>query len=318
MKKLSRPRSWLVIVVVMAATAGLGANPAGAATAWPQSRVVSFPEMIANEGWWLATGQNATRPAPGVNNWACHPSVAHPQPVILLHGLMGNQYNAWAYLGPTIANAGYCVFSMNYGGPSSTSFFNGLGSVARSGAQVNAFIDRVRTATGAAKVNLVGHSEGGFMVEYVPKMVPGAASKVNRVVALAPPTRSTTISGLVPLADLLGLHGFALAVVQTFGCQACVDISPGPVLTQFNAPPIAATGVRYTVIATAHDPVVTPPSSSFIYEPNVQNILVQDVCASNLDGHGGLAFDPTAAALVLNGLDPGHPRPVPCTFGFPI
>ena len=53
---------------------------------------------------------------------------------------------------------------------------------------------RVLAATGAAKVDLVGHSQGGMMPRYYLKFLGGAAL-VNRLVALAPSNHGTTLDG---------------------------------------------------------------------------------------------------------------------------
>ncbi|HWH45242.1 MAG TPA: hypothetical protein VNT32_10960 [Thermoleophilaceae bacterium] len=45
----------------------------------------------------------------------CEPSVAHPLPVVLVHGLGANQSQNWSYISPRLAAEGYCVFSLTYG-----------------------------------------------------------------------------------------------------------------------------------------------------------------------------------------------------------
>ncbi|KAF9374131.1 hypothetical protein CPB97_000104, partial [Podila verticillata] len=41
----------------------------------------------------------------GVNDWNCKPSATHPRPLILVHGLIGNETTNWAYLGPRFVKA---------------------------------------------------------------------------------------------------------------------------------------------------------------------------------------------------------------------
>ncbi len=54
-------------------------------------------------------------PSGQVNDWSCKPTAAHPEPVVLAHGLGANGDDNWFFHGPQIAGAGYCVFSTTYG-----------------------------------------------------------------------------------------------------------------------------------------------------------------------------------------------------------
>jgi triacylglycerol esterase/lipase EstA (alpha/beta hydrolase family) len=254
-------------------------------------------------------------PSSGFDNWACKPSAAHPQPLVLLHGLGGNGPGNYSYLGPYLAAKGYCAFTLTYGQATPAIPVGGTVSVVQSSAEIEAFIDRVRQATGAAKVDIVGHSEGGFQSIYGPK-VRGYAAKVATVVAMAPPTHGTTFAGLVSVGGYLGLGPLVDQVLRQFGCPACDEIIVGgSAVDQLTAGPIAQPGVRYTVIASRFDALVTPHETSFIREPGVRNEFVQDTCPLDPVGHVGLAFDPTVAQLVANALDPAHTSRVVCGFG---
>ncbi|WP_432946748.1 esterase/lipase family protein [Kribbella sp. CA-253562] len=260
----------------------------------------------------------AAAPTSGFDNWACKPSAAHPNPLVLLHGLGGNGPGNYSFLGPYLAARGYCAFTLTYGQATPAIPVGGTVSIVRSSAEIEAFVDRVRTATGAAKVDLVGHSEGGFQSLYGPK-VRGYAAEVGKVVALAPPTHGTTFAGLVSVGDHLGLRPLVDQVLRDFGCPACDElIVGGAPVAQLISGPIAQPGVKYTVIASRLDALVTPHETSFIREPGVKNLFVQDVCPLDPVGHVGLAFDPTVAQLVANALDPARARPVLCGFGPPV
>jgi len=54
-------------------------------------------------------------PGGGWNDWGCRPSAAHPEPVVLVHGLGANDTVNWFFHAPKIAAQGYCVFSLTYG-----------------------------------------------------------------------------------------------------------------------------------------------------------------------------------------------------------
>jgi triacylglycerol esterase/lipase EstA (alpha/beta hydrolase family) len=265
-----------------------------------------------------ATAATEAAPSSGFDDWSCKPSAAHPEPLVLLHGLGGNGPGNYSYLGPFLAAKGYCAFTLTYGQASPAIPVGGTVSVAQSSAEIETFIDRVRVSTGAAKVNIVGHSEGGFQSIYGPK-VRGYAGKVAKVVALAPPTHGTTFGGLVSVGDYLGLRPLVDQVLREFGCPACDEIIVGGSAVQkLTAGPIAQPGVKYTVIASRFDALVTPHETSFIRESGVRNEFVQDSCPLDPVGHVGLAFDPTVAQLVANALDPANAHSVICGFGPPL
>ncbi|WP_433521253.1 esterase/lipase family protein [Nocardia pseudovaccinii] len=295
---------------ILAATLiALGPNavaPSSAAADGPQPEA-TFAEMIAREAWFVASGQDPAQSPPGVNV-PCTPSAAHPQPVVLVHGFPANQYNGFAHIGPKLANSGYCVYSLNYGG--TNAFDGGIARVSASVPQVSAFIDKVRAGTGAAEVDLVGHSGGAFVSLYLAKTDPAATEKIGAVVGLAPPTHGIT-GGLVADATRLGLRGLVAGI-----CGICEDVSPGSTaMARLHDGPIARTGIRYTTIVSTHDSMVSPPSTAAIDEPGVTDIVVQDQCPDDPVGHSGLAYDPSVDSMILNALDPGQPVPVECGSG---
>ncbi|MEV6413027.1 alpha/beta fold hydrolase [Kribbella sp. NPDC051718] len=260
----------------------------------------------------------AAPPSSGFDDWSCKPSAAHPNPLVLLHGLGGNGPGNYSFLGPYLAAKGYCAFTLTYGQATPVIPVGGTVSIVQSSAEIEAFVDRVRASTGAAKVDIVGHSEGGFQSLYGPK-VRGYAGKVGRVVALAPPTHGTTFGGLVSVGDYLGLRPLVDQVLREFGCPACDEIIVGGAeVAKLTTGPIAQAGVKYTVIASRADLLVTPHETSFIRESGVTNQYVQDTCPLDPVGHVGLAFDPTVAQLVSNALDPSHASRVLCGFGPPL
>jgi pimeloyl-ACP methyl ester carboxylesterase len=257
-------------------------------------------------------------PSSGFNDWSCRPSAAHPDALVLLHGLGGNGPGNYAYLGPYLASAGYCAFAPTYGQASPFFPVGGTVSLNQSAPEIAAFVQKVRATTGAAKVDIVGHSEGAFQSLYGPKVL-GYAANVDRVVAIAPPTHGTTFAGLVSVADMLGIRPVVDQVLNTFGCPACDElIVGGPAVTRLNTGPIAQPGVTYTIIASRSDELVTPTDTAFVHEPGVTNEYVQDTCPADPVGHVGLAFDTGVARMVANALDPAHAQPVACSFGPPL
>lgn len=255
-------------------------------------------------------------PTSGLNDWSCRPSAAHPEPVVLLHGLGSNAQQNWSFHGPAIAAAGYCVFSVTYGVTDRSLGAGGFAPIQQSAEQIGAFVDRVLAETGAARVDLVGHSEGAFQSLYVPK-VAGYGAKIDDVVALAPPTHGTTVSGLVTLGQLLGNQALVSALTDGVGCFACTDlVQGGPAVARLNDGPVAVPGVTYTVVASRTDFLVTPTSTAFVREPGVTNYYIQDKCPLDPVGHIGIAADSGVTSMILHGLDPS--APIRCSFGAPL
>ncbi len=121
------------------------------------------------------------------------------------------------------------------------------------------FVDKVLAATGASKVDLVGHSQGGMMPRYYIKNL-GGASKVKTLVGLAPSNHGTTLNGLFTLAGYFPGANLLLA-----DCPACQQQEAGsPFITSLNAGSETDPGVNYTVIESANDEVVTPYTSAFL------------------------------------------------------
>jgi pimeloyl-ACP methyl ester carboxylesterase len=187
----------------------------------------------------------------------------------------------------------------------------GTGEIAASARQLASFVDRVLAATGASKVNIVGHSQGGMMPRYYINNL-GGASKVDKLVGLAPSNYGTTLDGLTTLGQDLGLLAPVNSLLST-GCEACVEQEIGSsFLSTLNARPTAA-AVSYTVIETTGDEVVTPYTNAFLPQgPNVNDITVQNQCAMDHSDHLEIANDPVAMADMLNALDPAQPVRVPC------
>jgi len=247
---------------------------------------------------------------PGANDWSRKPSTTHPFPVVLVHGLLGNMTNSWQALSPLLANTGYTVFALTYGLTQGTQF-GGRAPVAQSAQELSAFIDRVLAATGAAKVDIVGHSLGGLMPRYYLKTL-GGATKVNSLVGLAPVNHGTTADGLVSLANKLGIDVTALPVPD---CESCNELIAGSVfLTTLNQGGDTVAGVRYTVIATRFDEAVTPYDSAFLTGPDLLNVTLQDQCDKDFSEHLAIIYDPIALHLVLGALDPAQTTPAPCVF----
>src|SRR4051794_3814222 len=251
-----------------------------------------------------AAAAAATPPPPGAN-LPCTPSTAHPYPVVLVHGTFENRFDNWQAMAPALKAAGYCVYALNYGSYNGSGALGiyGVGEIERSARELRDFVADVRARTGAAKVSLVGHSQGGLMPRYFIKYL-GGAGVVDDLVGLAPSNHGTTN----PFAPVAGPS-----------CPACREQAAGSAfLRDLNAGDESPGDVSYTQIVTRYDEVVVPYLSGYL-EPdaNVTNVTLQDLCPNDTSEHLRVPYDQPAIALTLDALarsGPADPafRP-PCT-----
>ncbi|WP_433248452.1 esterase/lipase family protein [Actinomadura nitritigenes] len=279
--RFRRLKSWAVIAAAIPTALGLSAVAA------PAAHAETSPD--------------------GANDWNCKPSFLHPRPVVLVHGTFENMAFNWQKLSPALKKAGYCVYALNYGGAQDAPV-QGTGEIAASAGQLSAFVDKVLAATGASKVDMVGHSQGGMMPRYYLKFL-GGASKVNKLIGIVPSNHGTNLDGLVELGSLLGITQAVVKAAPAAGEQ----ITDSDFLKNLNAGGDTVPGVQYIVLSTKYDEVVTPYTSEFLNGSNAQNVLLQDKCANDTNAHVGIAFDPVMIKFVENSLDVWGPYwPIDC------
>jgi pimeloyl-ACP methyl ester carboxylesterase len=297
----------------LALTATLALPAAGAATHYP----VVYNITAAN-----GVLADPTAPPPGADDFSCKPSAAHPHPVVLVHGLGATMGENWATISPLLANHGYCVFALTYGLDPGEHLVGGLQPMEKSSAELATFVDRVLAATGAKKVDLVGHSEGTVMPQYYLKFRGGAA-KVARYVAITPIYHGTTLDGVGPLVTTLerDFPQIARPISDAFDkqCGSCQEFLRGSGFNRhlYADGVYAVKGVTYTTIMTRYDELVTPYTSGRLDAPNAIDLVVQNQCPIDFAEHLAVAFDPTVGQDVLNALDPAHREPVPCRLVLP-
>lgn len=311
-------RSLVLALSAVALVAGMLAAPSSANAAakpYPVPYLFLIPAVAA--------GLETTGDAPGSNDWDCKPSSAHPNPVVLVHGLSGNKNTNWRTFSPLLANEGYCVFALTYGvnpgTPLPANLFGGLTSMTASAVELSAFVDKVLTATGAGKVDILGHSEGTVMPDYYAKYL-GGASKIDKYVSLAPIWHGTNPAGLGTLnatATAFGLGSLVTTGFASFFASGPELLTGSAFFAKLRAGGTTnVPGITYTNIVTKYDELVQPYTSGI--EPGATNIVIQDRCRIDFAEHFEIAADPTAADLVLNALDPAHPRKVRCQLVLPI
>jgi triacylglycerol lipase len=255
-------------------------------------------------------------PSSGWNDWGCRPSAAHPEPVVLVHGLGANDTVNWFFHAPKIAAQGYCVFSLTYGTGILGPGVGGLASMRDSAAQLGRFVDKVRATTGAAKVDIVGHSEGSTMPAYYLKY--GGAAKVAHFVGFGANYRGTTLGGLDALAKALLTSVPGLGAVLRTACGACTEyLAPSAFLDDLARGGVHVPGPTYTSIVSKYDEVVTPYTSGILGEPGTTDVVLQDFCAGDASGHLSQAVDPNVTGLILHALDASY-APACTPFTLPL
>ncbi|MFE0106228.1 esterase/lipase family protein [Streptomyces sp. NPDC059009] len=307
------------ILTALAAATTLLALQSPAARATEAAR----PAPAASSDPVFAAKALATPNLPGVNDWFCKPSAAHPRPVVLVHGTISTG-SVWAKQAPAYKAAGYCVFALDYGRNDSilSLWTGGVGPIAKSAKQLKTFVDGVLAATGTEQVDIVGFSQGGVMPRQYMKFEDGAP-KVHRLVGIAPTNHGTLSSSL--LDGLLGeqpqLRSFLDWVLKLVGvgdilgvpCPACGDqIAGSAFLKRLNEGSETQPGVSYTVLATKVDNILNNYRDAFLKGPDVDNITIQDACPHHATPHSELAADPVVTRLALNALDPAHTEPPRC------
>jgi pimeloyl-ACP methyl ester carboxylesterase len=219
---------------------------------------------------------------PGANNFACRSS-QHPVPVILVHGTFGDMTVSWNLFSPVLVQNGYCVYALDL-------VRRGMAPMDRSADKLAAFIDEVLTRTGASKVSLVGHSQGGMLGRYVARFR-GKLNVIDDIVGLAPSSHGTTN----PLAPPLGII-----------CPACAEQAAGSAfMKKLNAGDEAPPPPSYTVVSTRYDEVVTPYRSQAL--AGATNVVLQDRCPEDITEHVGIVYDPIALQWTLDALGRSGP-----------
>jgi triacylglycerol lipase len=306
-------RRVVAIISLTCAAAVLPLSSADAQSSTTQG-AGSISEVPENRGPVQATHVDAAAFArehpgttpPGSNDFSCKPSGAHPRPVILAHGTDANAYSDWSAISPALKAAGYCVFALNYGGrPGGDSF--GTEDMRISGQQTADFVQRVRAATGAEKVDLVGFSQGATVTRYFVNRLGGAAA-VERWVGVASPSYGGIFYGLAPVVD--GIPGGAEAIEAVLGQAVGQQIQGSPFLDALNEPADTVPGVSYTTIGTQYDEMIQPASNVALRGRGATNVTIQALCPEDRTGHMNMVYDPFTIGLVLRALDPGAPEPV--------
>ena len=230
----------------------------------------------------------------GVNDATCRS--ADP-PVVLLHGTFSTVATNFSAMVPALRRAGRCVYGIDYG-------HGGIDPVTDSALAVTRFIGAVRAATGARTVDVVGYSQGGLVLRAALRL-DGLAPDVRVAVLIAPSFHGTTspVVGAVPVAL----------------CPACAEQAAGSsLIRRLDAGGDLDGSVRYAVVSSTDDTVVTPVSSQVPAGPpsRVRAVTVQQRCPGAHLDHVALPGNPGVVHWVVAALrTDGRPPPGSLTCG---
>lgn len=143
----------------------------------------------------------------------------------------------------------------------------GLGDIPSTTRDLARFVDGVRAQTGAARVDLVGHSQGGLVARQYVKFE-GGASTVDSLVMFGAPNHGTLVANLARL----------FTVGTCVGIVACHQMTIGSAfLANLNAGDDTIGSVSYTSFYTAYDEVVVPYTTSAL-DDGATNVKIQSQC----------------------------------------
>ncbi|SBT30188.1 Triacylglycerol lipase [Propionibacterium freudenreichii] len=277
----------------------------------------------------------------GVNDFSCKPAKG-TRPLVLVPATLSSVYMNWAYYAPKLKAKGLCLYSFNYN-PLVLSKANNTqiegagftGDIKSSAAFMAGFVNKVLASTGAKKVDLLGHSQGGGPLPRAYIKYFGGNKKVHSLVGMNPSNKGSTLYGLSTFLKWLedrhlinGVYtGDDPAVIDTNKLFEDINFQGewqqaqgSPFLTDLNDEGMTVKGIKYTVIATRNDEVVVPWTNTFLdgASANTTNIVVQNVCPDEKSGHIGAAYDPVYFQLAFNALYPNQASKVECGSGMPF
>lgn len=289
----------ILLASVLVATAGVSGAAAGTARVGPVQRT-----------WGMAVAVSLLAPdlvPRGMNVPDCRPTRNHPRPVVLVNGTFENSYANWSMAAPALRDAGYCVYGFDYGG-AIAGRVHGVGDMRVSARELGRVVDRVLASTGARRVDLVGHSQGGLMPLYYLSFL-GGARKVYRMIGIEGPVNGMSLYGALTLVA----SNSVTSALAYRAIPAMADVTAGSAFVRsIAAAGIVEPGVRYTSIVSRTSGVVRVPEARLPRASNTTNIVLQDVCPLDLADHGTVVYDDITLRVVMNQLDPARARTVRC------
>ena len=217
-----------------------------------------------------------------VNNPSCVPSPEHPNPVVFIHGTSDNS-TRWQKAANALSKQGFCTWAFNYGKPTDGKP-NLLGrydmvDIDDSGKEIASTIDYILSVTGAEKVDLVGHSQGGLhLKKYIAEN--GGGEKVGRAVGVAPTYHGTTLAGMDKMLRPIVERNPKLAE-SAAGKAGVQQLVGSELIDRLNQLPDTDKRVQYTNLYSSADTTATPNKTSMLESidgADVANVEVGAAC----------------------------------------
>ncbi|WP_291314576.1 esterase/lipase family protein [Corynebacterium sp. UBA2622] len=265
----------------------LGYAPAQAA-----SSQLPLPQFDGHAGAVQRQGSSTMVPE-GTNN----PECTADEIVVLVHGTDATFYADYALIGETLARAGWCVYGIDYGyGENSY----GWAPLTSSAAQIDRLVDNAMATSGATRVHMVGYSQGATVSRYwVNEMSKGRAASWF---GLGSPTAGLDLPAV-------GQQVQASSAQQSIIAPALLDhVRGSEVMRSLTSTPTIP-GVRYATFGSRFDGVLSVIDQQL---PGATNIVLQDVCPSDLSGHFFLPYNPTVVEAIEQWLRDGEIGQLPC------
>jgi triacylglycerol lipase len=176
----------------------------------------------------------------------------------------------------------------------------GTGDIAATAQDLADFVAGVRAQTGADKVDLVGHSQGGLVARQYVKYLGGDAT-VDSLISLGAPHYGTAVANI---ADFFG-GGNCLGIV------ACQQMAVGSdFVNALNDGDDTIGSVRYTNFYSSLDELVRPVANASLQD-GATNVKIQSQCPLRVVEHVGLALDGTVYSGIRQALA-GQPIHLDC------
>lgn len=207
------------------------------------------------------------------------PPTAEPLPVLLVHGILGQEVFYWNFLRRRLQASGLDVHEVSL--PNLA-----LGDLRAAADAFASRFDEWMLGHGpgieAGKVDVVAHSAGGLVLRWYLKH--GAhKGRIRRLITMGTPHGGTRFSNLLPEVGMVGQVRPESTFLATLN-----DADPAPPPTQ------------YTAFWTPFDGVVLPAQSARLpFADNVENILYPGIT------HWGYLFGPRMARVLADELRGG-------------